>query len=71
LRVVEQVKYLRSHYPKLDIEVDGGLGPDTIEKAAAAGANIIVAGSAIYGAKDPKEVIQSMKKTVESHLNQS
>jgi ribulose-phosphate 3-epimerase len=36
----------------VDIEVDGGIGPTTIEAAAAAGANILVAGSALY--KDPE-----------------
>ena len=35
----------------LDIEVDGGIGPGTIAGAAAAGANVLVAGSALY--RDP------------------
>ncbi|MFP3905748.1 MAG: ribulose-phosphate 3-epimerase, partial [Acidimicrobiales bacterium] len=35
----------------VDIEVDGGIGPDTIAGAASAGANILVAGSALY--RDP------------------
>jgi len=35
----------------IDIEVDGGIGPSTIQGAAAAGANILVAGSALY--RDP------------------
>jgi ribulose-phosphate 3-epimerase len=35
----------------VDIEVDGGIGPDTIAAAAAAGANVLVAGSALY--RDP------------------
>lgn len=36
---------------RVDIEVDGGIAPDTIAAAAAAGANILVAGSALY--RDP------------------
>jgi ribulose-phosphate 3-epimerase len=36
----------------VDIEVDGGIGPDTIAGAAAAGANVLVAGSALY--RDPR-----------------
>ena len=36
----------------VDIEVDGGIGPDTIAAAAGAGANILVAGSALY--RDPE-----------------
>ena len=37
---------------RVDIEVDGGIGPATIGAAAAAGANILVAGSALY--RDPE-----------------
>jgi ribulose-phosphate 3-epimerase len=33
-----------------DIEVDGGIGPDTVGEVVAAGANVLVAGSAIFGA---------------------
>ena len=36
----------------VDIEVDGGIGPDTIAGAASAGANVLVAGSALY--RDPE-----------------
>jgi ribulose-phosphate 3-epimerase len=36
----------------VDLEVDGGIGPSTIEAAAAAGANVLVAGSALY--RDPE-----------------
>ncbi|MEZ5204375.1 MAG: ribulose-phosphate 3-epimerase [Acidimicrobiales bacterium] len=36
----------------VDIEVDGGIGPDTISGATAAGANVLVAGSALY--RDPQ-----------------
>jgi len=36
----------------VDVEVDGGIGPDTIKGAVAAGANVLVAGSALY--RDPQ-----------------
>ncbi|MEO1064680.1 MAG: ribulose-phosphate 3-epimerase [Actinomycetota bacterium] len=36
----------------IDIEVDGGIGPDTIAGAAAAGANVLVSGSALYRYED-------------------
>lgn len=42
--MMPKVLSLRSQYPKLDIQVDGGLSPKTIDAAAAAGANMIVAG---------------------------
>ena len=59
-----KVQELRRRYPDLNIEVDGGLGPATIGQAADAGANVIVAGSAVFGAKDPAEVIALLRDTV-------
>lgn len=55
---------LRKRCPDLDIQVDGGLGPKTIDAAAKAGANCIVAGSAIFGAADPPAVIKQLKDAV-------
>lgn len=60
-----KVQALREKYPDLNIEVDGGLGVGTIGQAADAGANVIVAGSAVFGAKDPGEVIATLRKTVD------
>lgn len=61
-----KVQALRKKYPDLDIEVDGGLGEGTIDQAAEAGANVIVAGSAVFGAKDPKDVISKLREAVNS-----
>ena len=46
----------------IEIEVDGGIGPATIEAVAEAGANIFVAGSAIYGQTDYAAVIRELKE---------
>ena len=54
-------KYANDNRIKIDIEVDGGLTADNVGMAIAAGANVIVAGSAVYTAKSPKEVIKKMK----------
>ena len=43
------------------IEVDGGLGPDTIDVAAQAGANMIVAGSSIFKG-EPRDVIELLRR---------
>ena len=61
-----KVKALRERYPDLNIEVDGGLGEETIDEAADAGANVIVAGSAVFGAKDPAAVIKKLRDAVEN-----
>lgn len=48
--------------PGAGIEVDGGISPATIGRVAAAGANIFVAGSAIYGQDDYQPVIRELKE---------
>ncbi len=60
-----KVAILRKKYPELNIEVDGGLSENTVDQAAAAGANVIVAGSAVFGAEDPEEVIRVLRGSVE------
>ncbi|KMT17281.1 hypothetical protein BVRB_2g039810 [Beta vulgaris subsp. vulgaris] len=62
---MDKVRALRKKYPSLDVEVDGGLGPSTINAAASAGANCIVAGSSVFGAPEPAQVIKLLRKSVE------
>ncbi|KAG4938375.1 hypothetical protein JHK82_044166 [Glycine max] len=62
---MDKVRILRKKYPSLDIEVDGGLGPSTIDVAASAGANCIVAGSSVFGAPEPAQVISLLRSSVE------
>jgi len=66
-----KVTALRKRHPELYIEVDGGLGEGTIDQAAEAGANVIVAGSAVFGAKDPAGVIKILKDSVEKRRQSS
>jgi ribulose-phosphate 3-epimerase len=47
------------------IEVDGGIAGDTIEQAAAAGADAFVAGTAVYGAADPAEAVRKLRAQVQ------
>ncbi len=46
---------------KTDIQVDGGINPETVKVAAKAGANIFVAGSAVFKAEDPKATIETLR----------
>ncbi len=50
----------------VNIEVDGGISPDTAPLVAKAGANWLVAGSAIFNAPSPKEMIEKMRRAAES-----
>jgi ribulose-phosphate 3-epimerase len=43
------------------VEIDGGINTDTIEAAAEAGVDCFVAGSAVYGADDPVQAIESLR----------
>ncbi|PGH16183.1 ribulose-phosphate 3-epimerase [Helicocarpus griseus UAMH5409] len=60
-----KVNALRKRYPNLNIEVDGGLGEGTVDQAAEAGANVIVAGSAVFNAEDPAKAIKMLREAVE------
>nr|MDA3833257.1 ribulose-phosphate 3-epimerase [Spirochaetales bacterium] len=46
---------------EIGIEIDGGVSPATIEEISAAGVNIFVAGSAIFGADDYRQAITALK----------
>jgi ribulose-phosphate 3-epimerase len=47
----------------LDIEVDGGIRPDTAATVAAAGANVLVAGTAVFGATDYRQAIRELRES--------
>jgi len=64
VETMPKVSFVREEFPHLHVQVDGGLGPDTIDIAAAAGANVIVAGSSIFKAKDLSVPIESMRTSV-------
>ena len=67
--MMPKVKALRERYPDVDIQVDGGLGPSTIDAAADAGANVIVAGSSVFGSSDPAAAIATLRAAVEAAAN--
>ena len=62
---MEKIKTLRSEIERrglsVDIQVDGGINEKTVAVAAEAGANVFVAGSAVFGAADPAEEIEKLR----------
>ena len=63
---IEKIKSAREYAatigkPDMDIEVDGGINMLTAPRAAAAGANVLVAGSALFGAPDFAEAVKKMR----------
>jgi ribulose-phosphate 3-epimerase len=65
--MMPKVKILREKFPNLNIQVDGGLSPETVEQAASVGANVIVAASAIFGSDDRQGVINDLRAGVEKY----
>ena len=51
------------------VQVDGGVSSETIERIADAGANVFVAGSAVYGADNPAVEIDTLRTQASSHLH--
>lgn len=63
--LVLQVRYLRDRFPHIDIQVDGGINVETAKLAAAAGANVLVAGTAVFcNDRGAAYAIQSMKSSL-------
>ncbi|MEI6846291.1 MAG: ribulose-phosphate 3-epimerase [Candidatus Firestonebacteria bacterium] len=61
-RILEIKEYILKHKLKVKIEVDGGVNEETAPLINAAGADILVAGAAVFSAKDQKKVIKNLRK---------
>jgi len=59
-KVLDTVRAARALAPKLDIEIDGGINAETVKLAVEAGANVLVAGSYVFGG-DYAERIASLR----------
>lgn len=63
LKKVRAIKnYIDEHEINVNIEVDGGITAENVHLALDAGANVIVAGSAIFRSKTPSKVIKQMRE---------
>jgi ribulose-phosphate 3-epimerase len=63
--LLDKVRTARRHvqagHLQLFVEVDGGVDEDTIVEAAAAGADVFVAGTAVYAAADPARAVDALR----------
>lgn len=64
--MMPKIERIRRMKPDIDIEVDGGINQDTIKIAARAGANVFVAGSAVFKSDDPAESINALKQCAQN-----
>jgi ribulose-phosphate 3-epimerase len=67
-KVAQARRYLRDTGSHLWLQVDGGVAPDTIEACAQAGADMFVAGSAVFGASDPAKAVEGLRKRAEAAI---
>jgi ribulose-phosphate 3-epimerase len=54
--------------PDCDLEVDGGIGLENIERAVEAGATMLIAGSSVYGAPDPAQALHDLRRRIDATL---
>lgn len=59
--VMPKIEKIRSINSEIDIEVDGGINEETVKIAAKAGANVFVAGSAVFKSENPNEMIETLR----------
>ena len=73
--VVPKIRRARELVKRRDldlwIQVDGGVSADTIERCADAGADVFVAGSAVYGADDPAAAVRSLAAQAQAATSSS
>jgi ribulose-phosphate 3-epimerase len=62
-------EHVRAGHLRLFIEVDGGIAPDTIEAAAEAGADVFVAGSAVFGSTDPARAVAALRSQARAAMS--
>jgi ribulose-phosphate 3-epimerase len=59
---------LDKHGGDIWLQVDGGISADTIDRCAEAGADVFVAGSAVFGADDPDAMVAQLRSQAEQHV---
>lgn len=69
IRRIQQARsMLDVHNPQADIEVDGGIDQTTARRVVAAGANVLVAGTAIFGAEDgPVAAVRKLREVAQGN----
>ncbi|HAG09835.1 MAG TPA: ribulose-phosphate 3-epimerase [Desulfotomaculum sp.] len=60
IKAVKEILYTFGY--NAEISVDGGIGPETVLSVVEAGANVVVAGSAVFGSPDPAQAVRNIKE---------
>lgn len=59
--IFDKIRHLRKFCPKCIIEVDGGINPETAQKAVKSGANLLVAGNYIFSSNNIKQAVEILQ----------
>ncbi|GAB3069759.1 ribulose-phosphate 3-epimerase [Intrasporangium mesophilum] len=68
-KVAQVREAVRRHGGEIWVQVDGGVSLETIEQCAEAGADVFVAGSAVYGADDAAGAIEQLRALADQHAH--
>jgi ribulose-phosphate 3-epimerase len=68
-KVAQVREAVRRHGGEVWVQVDGGVSAETIEQCAEAGADVFVAGSAVYGADDAASAIEELRALATRHAH--
>jgi ribulose-phosphate 3-epimerase len=66
VKVAEVRAFLNARNPAGEIEVDGGIGLENLERAVQAGADVLVAGNSVFGSEDPPETLREMRRRIDA-----
>jgi ribulose-phosphate 3-epimerase len=66
VKLVQVRALIDERNPACELEVDGGIGRKNIERAVAAGATMLVAGSSVFQADDPTAALHDMRKRIDA-----
>jgi ribulose-phosphate 3-epimerase len=66
VKVAEMRAVLDQRNPAGEIEVDGGIGLENLERAVRAGADVLVAGNSLFGSDDPPETLREMRRRIDA-----
>jgi ribulose-phosphate 3-epimerase len=66
VKLLEVRELIDARNPDCDLEVDGGIGVDNIERAVEAGATMLIAGSSVFGAPDPPAAIRELRRRIDA-----
>lgn len=61
-KTLEKVRYIRSHFPHLDITIDGGINEKTAPLAVEAGVTTLISGATIYRSEEPEKMVKRLRE---------